>query len=614
MREDKLNNVDLKDQLKNRHKHHLKFQKGCLNPFGGLNEDKEMDNMNHSLSEAKKKKYHVNTDAGNVEHNINMFNMANTVTEGPSCNPCGPMAESVDNNISESVQRECELCGHTLTDAGQCPVCDLGDEDARESHTIYTHDEGDEVDESLNESTQDGWESADYYDVRLLPVGTKVRITDTDWGGDELTIEAYVLGGDRDSNYVRITRDESDRFDTDSRYYEEIDIDCITDVYYEESVFNRVDESLNEAKNNKYIDPWEEYYKQENVFDSSSAPFDIEFKIFAPMSFLDRLAELTGVSNPDGERMVKQLISMGLFQMHEDAQDSKGKLYDVFGVKDKKSLDNLTKKYPEVAKLIVSKEKSKDIKVSTRDKFYEPSIIPRHISDEKPQGHKTITHLDSDDSAFDRIGESINETWYGYNIFSGSHNRKFKSEEEYIDEAVNDNFAFWWDELDHSKNVDDYVEIFNRSHLEVTDHAIENNEYLKSVLTKYIDAYLADDETYDDDIDVSYLGEDFEDDGSNEDIDVNCEGCAKLIKVPAGSKGPYYCSDCVPTMNESYSITARAEDGSLKYYNKDTDSWHDNRDEATKYDNLDVAHYDFFEITPRYKDQFKRIFVPVFED
>ena len=323
MREDKLNNVDLKDQLKNRHKHHLKFQKGCLNPFGGLNEDKEMDNMNHSLSEAKKKKYHVNTDAGNVEHNINMFNMANTVTEGPSCNPCGPMGESLtesrpdgadieiptkivpnafehkgytiftdtseagvwyvkdsyDNfvgnksgysefaealtyvdSLHESVQRECELCGHTLTDGGQCPVCDLGDEDARESHTIYAQD---------------------------------------------------------------------------------------------------------------------------------------------------------------------------------------------------------------------------------------------------------------------------------------------------ID--------------------------------------------------------------YDDDMDESYLGEDFEDDGSNEDIDVNCEGCAKLMKAPAGSEGPYYCPDCVPTKNESYSITARAEDGSLKYYNKDTDSWHDSRDEATKYDDLDVAHYDFFEITPRYTNQFRRIFVPVFE-
>ena len=41
------------------------------------------------------------------------------------------------DNITESKQGECEKCGHTLTDGGQCPVCDLGDEEERTSHTLY---------------------------------------------------------------------------------------------------------------------------------------------------------------------------------------------------------------------------------------------------------------------------------------------------------------------------------------------------------------------------------------------------------------------------------------------------------------------------------------------
>lgn len=47
-------------------------------------------------SRKKKKPYDsINTDAGNVEHNINMFNHMNNPAESPSTNPTGPMAEAL---------------------------------------------------------------------------------------------------------------------------------------------------------------------------------------------------------------------------------------------------------------------------------------------------------------------------------------------------------------------------------------------------------------------------------------------------------------------------------------------------------------------------------------
>ena len=90
-----------------------------------------------------------------------------------------------------------------------------------------------EIDDSmsLKESTLGEWESADYYDVRQLPVGTKIRVTDTDISGEDFTVEVFFIGGDRDSDYIRVTRDESSRFDSDSRYYEEVDIDCVVIEY-----------------------------------------------------------------------------------------------------------------------------------------------------------------------------------------------------------------------------------------------------------------------------------------------------------------------------------------------------------------------------------------------
>ena len=107
------------------------------------------------------------------------------------------------------------------------------------------------VDDSIDESLNEGWEEAYHYDVRQLPVGTRVKITGTGWDGEDFTIEAFVLGGDRDSDMVRITRDESSRFDADSRHYEEVNADDITDVYYEESVFNS---ELNENKEDALYD------------------------------------------------------------------------------------------------------------------------------------------------------------------------------------------------------------------------------------------------------------------------------------------------------------------------------------------------------------------------
>lgn len=51
------------------------------------------------LTESKKKKKpysSINKNAGNVEHNINMFNTMNNATESPSTNPTGPMAEDIE--------------------------------------------------------------------------------------------------------------------------------------------------------------------------------------------------------------------------------------------------------------------------------------------------------------------------------------------------------------------------------------------------------------------------------------------------------------------------------------------------------------------------------------
>jgi hypothetical protein len=69
-----------------------------------LSNSKRLLNMNkHPMSEAKKKSKKkrlggtLNTDAGNVEHNIKMFNHVNSPIDGPANNPIsGPMGGNVD--------------------------------------------------------------------------------------------------------------------------------------------------------------------------------------------------------------------------------------------------------------------------------------------------------------------------------------------------------------------------------------------------------------------------------------------------------------------------------------------------------------------------------------
>ena len=156
------------------------------------------------------------------------------------------------------------------------------------------------------------------------------------------------------------------------------------------------------------------------------------------------------------------------------------------------------------------------------------------------------------------------------------------------------------------------ISIFDDEEIQSKENPKKDEETVWKKLTRLHPELLDDD--YDDDMDESYLSESFDDDGNNEDIDVNCEGCAKLMKAPANSEGPYYCPDCVPTQkNESFIIMGKDDEG-FKYYNIDTDTWSSNINDGKRYDSLDVAHYDFYEITPKYRDKFKRIFVPTFED
>ena len=68
-------------------------------------EIKKLHESDELLDRAKKHKKNnkglsfdctLNPDAGNVEHNVAMFNHMNTPADSPSVNPCGPMAEDVN--------------------------------------------------------------------------------------------------------------------------------------------------------------------------------------------------------------------------------------------------------------------------------------------------------------------------------------------------------------------------------------------------------------------------------------------------------------------------------------------------------------------------------------
>ena len=91
-----------------------------------------------------------------------------------------------DKTLDESKQGECEKCGHTLTDGGQCPVCDLGDEEERTSHTLYeglSFQEGDVLEYS-------GLFGGSYTSRVTKIEGSKMWV-DTSWTAEESGEEVH---------------------------------------------------------------------------------------------------------------------------------------------------------------------------------------------------------------------------------------------------------------------------------------------------------------------------------------------------------------------------------------------------------------------------------------
>jgi len=136
--------------------------------------------IDNDFNESSKKK--LVKDAGDVEHNVAMFNTMNNPSESPSTNPNGPMAEdykelneaSRDQMIADlkaagktyykydkytdaqiamiwkkmhnkkklevedeydfkPEHKRCDKCNNYLNDMGTCPLCDEGDEDLYEN-------------------------------------------------------------------------------------------------------------------------------------------------------------------------------------------------------------------------------------------------------------------------------------------------------------------------------------------------------------------------------------------------------------------------------------------------------------------------------------------------
>ena len=76
--------------------------------------------VDETLTEAKKKnkKYNINYNAGNVEHNINMFNKMNSPVEGPTNNPVsgpfgGDVAAPAGGSMGEAL--ELDTCRYNVT-------------------------------------------------------------------------------------------------------------------------------------------------------------------------------------------------------------------------------------------------------------------------------------------------------------------------------------------------------------------------------------------------------------------------------------------------------------------------------------------------------------------
>lgn len=130
-----------------------------------------------------------------------------------------------DKLLDESKQGECEKCGHTLTDGGQCPVCDLGDEEERTSHTLYeglSFKEGDVLEYS-------GLFGGSYISRVTKIEGSKMWV-DTSWTAEESGEEVH----DKDTFFI-VKDDEGN--------------DCIEVYHYQGEVgrvyppATRVDES-----------------------------------------------------------------------------------------------------------------------------------------------------------------------------------------------------------------------------------------------------------------------------------------------------------------------------------------------------------------------------------
>ena len=68
----------------------------------------EMNELEQRAQKHKRKRKGLtgtlNPDAGNVEHNVAMFNHMSTPTGGPSTNPCGPMAEELHENVADTIE------------------------------------------------------------------------------------------------------------------------------------------------------------------------------------------------------------------------------------------------------------------------------------------------------------------------------------------------------------------------------------------------------------------------------------------------------------------------------------------------------------------------------
>lgn len=177
---------------------------------------------------------------------------------------------------------------------GQCPVdVRLGKE----------HKDGDDLWATLvfdfgkcsnGEPLQEGWEPAEDYNLDWLPVGALIKFDGVLWSGETRTTEAYFLGSSEFEECIKVTYDEEDRFDTRTRNYDDIDREWVTEVYYEDAVWNRVedeedfDESLNETLEGRYC--------------IVARTNDGKFKFYKDGAFIDDYKEATIFTDMDEAR------------------------------------------------------------------------------------------------------------------------------------------------------------------------------------------------------------------------------------------------------------------------------------------------------------------------